>query len=270
MLKTPLALIILALAPAVALGCSSNAPAEETADQPSALINDPATLGKLLVWLDPRQGVTVDGAREVTSWADRSGNGVVMARGNPTETSISYDAKSPTWVRFRTPSVDFGDPYLVSSAVVLSPPFTVAMVLRPTGGSLETGSEPMALLGSTAPTISIAERCTWVLFPTCRMAAQSGGNGVPFTWLQGGTSSYSLNTTHFVVAVFNGSSSSLLLDGSNTPIQGNLSAANLNGLVLSAGGRKYVGDMGDVLVYGSALGTQQQRDLRDFLASRYP
>lgn len=265
-----LTLSFVASAFALLVACSStSSPTEAVSEGTAPLITDPSTLGPLRVWLDPREGVTTSNG-EVTSWTARGAKPVVMARGNPNEPGITQDPRRPEWVRFTGNAV--ATPYLVNSDVVLAPPMTIGIVLRPTGGNNQTGYEPMALLGSTAPTISIAERCTWgfdIHAPTCRMAAQSGPGGPQFSWLQGGTGSYALNARHVVVAVFNGASSSLLVD-SAAPVNGNLTVASLNGLVLNAGGRPFIGDMGDVLVYASALGPSEQYELREFLASRYP
>ncbi len=229
-----------------------DAPREADAD---AAVFDPKTLSGLEIWLDGDRDL-ITSASEVSEWRDQSGKARGLVRGNALSPSVIKE-KFPGTTHDATKFVpDAAGPagYLVVTGFTLPQPFTVAMAIYPT--RVAAGFYDLFLVGNVAPTIALGRFNGD--FKT------SAGTGPTFTQILS-TNTWTM-APHILVAVFDGVSSKLEVDGAT--VTGTLSDAPLEGLGLSSSSA-FHGYIGEVLIYSRNLPAMEQTAVRDRLKARY-
>jgi hypothetical protein len=215
----------------------------------------PSTLTGLEVWLDGDRDI-ITSAGEVSEWRDQSGKARGLVRGYAASPSIlkeKFPGTTHDAARF-VPDAAGPAGYLVTSGFTLQQPLTVAMAVYPT--RVTAGFYDLFFGGTAAPTIALGRF-------NDDFKISSGFNAtfsqllVTNTWTM---------APHILVAVYDGATSSLQIDGAS--ISGTLSDSPLEGLVLSSSSA-YHGYIGEVLVYSRHLPAPEQAAVRGYLKARY-
>lgn len=226
------------------------------AQQDAALV-DPSTLGPLEIWLDGERGVGTS-AGEVSYWQDQSNHHRDLGRGSPSLASVRQEPFPGTGrpsILFQPATTTTGG-YLVRTGFTLPHPLTIAMAVLPTDATV--GSFDFVFAGNRVPTIGISH-----YGDAFQMVAGSDATFSSLSVYKSWTAA-----PHVVVAVYNGSSSSLQVD--SLPSQsGPLTPAPLEGLVVGGGGEMFRGYVGELLIYGSALEEVNRAAVASYLRARY-
>jgi hypothetical protein len=220
---------------------------------------DPLSLSPV-VWFkaDAGTSTTTDGAA-VSSWADQSGN----AR-NATQATGSLQPAYKAAIQNGLPilrwSGSFGTNLGVSFGATLSQPTTMFLVFSATGRALN----PKGLIDGDG----VGGRNALAFFASDETMGQYAGT----TILTGAAQTI---PTGFMVmsALFNGASSQVWKNGTSY-LTGNPGANSISGLTIGNRFSKDTtntlqGDIGELLVYNSALSVPNRQSVESYLATRW-
>jgi len=216
----------------------------------------PPQVGNLLIWQRADMGITLSGSN-VSGWADQSGNGYNLTQGTPARRPVynSTDAAygSQATIQCAASAVQ----YMVNSGAPSSAqPFTTIIVGESTSGA---GQQQFFGDGGTNTTGPFWTGSAWAYYAGVASVVSSNVSRAP----------------HVFAVVFNGASSALYIDGSQTAIANGSAGANGFGsapplIVGSDGVAEHLnGKIAEFLVYSAALTPSQRKSIFTYLGARY-
>jgi hypothetical protein len=209
----------------------------------------PIPTSGLVGWWDADDASTFDysTAPAVAQWRDKSGNSRHLSA---FVTNLSRNGT----LNGRTTVMGKGNGYLGTPQWAMSQPFTMFAVAR-----LTTAGQPQ----SSAIT----------LYPDSRIYATSGTNYVAIWNSSAGfnhaTAQWGTGA-HVVAALFNGASSSIIVDGGSATV-GTVSIppAVSGGNLVIPGPENWVGDLAEFIVYDKALSTVERQQVETYVRTKW-
>ena len=213
----------------------------------------PSACGSNALWIDASDGqtVTTSGAA-VTLVTDRSGNGRSVSQSSssmrPTLSSATRNGKK--YLEF------LGGQKLSSTNITIAQPLTMFAVAR-SGEVSNTNRQVVGNAPNVAP----------VIYMNGGAWRQYAGAEV--------TSSKSIDTDwHYISAVYNGSSSTMYVDGVPVITSGNPGSTGWSNAAFNIGnssdnGFGWIGDIGEVMLFSKALTDAERQHTEKYLARKW-
>lgn len=213
----------------------------------------PSACGSNALWIDASDGqtVTTSGAA-VTLVSDRSGNGRSVSQSSssmrPTLSSATRNGKK--YLEF------LGGQKLSSTNITIAQPLTMFAVAR-SGEVSNTNRQVVGNAPNVAP----------VIYMNGGAWRQYAGAEV--------TSSKSIDTDwHYISAVYNGSSSTMYVDGVPVITSGNPGSTGWSNAAFNIGnssdnGFGWIGDIGEVMLFSKALTDAERQHTEKYLARKW-
>lgn len=232
----------------------------------------PSAVSGLKIWLDANRGITKSGTDRVSQWRDQSGSS--------NDANQGVGANQPKWyagasgingnafIRFTAS----GSEHMTANTAVSTfsgsdKAFTLAIVFRKT---TNTGTQNFFALGNAASTTPVHQIYTNAGSNYATYRRDDGSTSVS---TNGGTPNTSV---HVATWVFTGTTISAWIDGAQiiNAAALNVGTATFDTLGIGAWSstsilQPFDGDMGEICLYDSALGTTDRQNIEGYLTNKW-